>query len=68
MMTIFGRYLFRQASGALLLILLSLSGVVWIALALRELNIVTSDGHDIATFLMITTLTLPNLMALIAWF
>ena len=66
MMTIFGRYLFRQASGALLLILLSLSGVVWIALALRELNIVTSDGHDIATFLMITTLTLPNLMALIA--
>ena len=66
MMTIFGRYVFRQASGALLLILLSLSGVVWIALALRELNVVTSDGHDIATFLMITTLTLPNLMAVIA--
>ena len=65
-MTIFGRYLFRQATGALLLILLSLSGVVWIALALRELNIVTSDGRDIATFLQITTLTLPNLMALIA--
>ena len=66
MMTIFGRYLFRQTTGALLLILLSLTGVVWIALALRELNIVTSDGNDVATFLLITTLTLPNLMALIA--
>ncbi len=66
MMTIFGRYLFRQTTGALLLILLSLTGVVWIALALRELNIVTSDGRDIWTFLKITTLTLPNLMALIA--
>jgi lipopolysaccharide export system permease protein len=66
MMTIFGRYLFRQSAGALLLILLSLSGVVWIALALRELNIVTSNGQDMMTFLKITTLTLPNLMALIA--
>lgn len=65
-MTIFGRYVFRQTAGALLLILLSLSGVVWIGLALRQLNLVTSQGQDTWTFLKMTTLALPNLMGLIA--
>lgn len=66
MMSIFDRYMFRQAAGALILILLSLSGVVWIALALRQLNVVTSGGQDTMTFLLMTTLALPNLMVLIA--
>lgn len=65
-MMIFSRYVFRQAAGALLLILLSLTGVVWIALALRQLNLVTSQGQDTLMFLKMTTLALPNLMALIA--
>jgi lipopolysaccharide export system permease protein len=65
-MRIIARYVFRQAAGALLLILLSLSGVVWIALALRQLNVVTSQGQDAWLLLAITTLALPNLMALIA--
>ena len=65
-MSTFGRYLFRQVAGALLLILLSLSGVVWIALALRELDLVTSEGQDAWVFLIMTTLALPNLIALIA--
>ena len=65
-MTIFSRYVFRQSAGALLLILLSLSGVVWIGLALRQLNLVTSQGQDTWTFIKMTTLALPNLMALIA--
>ena len=43
-MTIFERYVFRQAGGALLIILLTLSGIVWVALALRQLNVVTSQG------------------------
>ena len=67
-MTIFSRYVFRQAAGALLLILLSLSGVVWIALALRQLNVVTSQGQDAWTLIELTTLALPNLMAVIAPF
>ena len=64
--SIFSRYAFRQTAGALLLILLSLSGIVWIALALRELNVVTSQGQSAATLLLMTTLALPNLMAIIA--
>ena len=65
-MSIFGRYVFRQATGALLLILLSLSGVVWIALALRQLNLVTAEGQDAFTFVKMTTLALPNMMGMIA--
>lgn len=67
-MTIIERYVFRQAAGALLLILLSLSGIVWIALALRQLNIVTSQGQDAWLLFKMTTLALPNLMAIIAPF
>lgn len=67
-MSIFERYVFRQAAGALLLILLSLSGIVWIALALRQLNVVTSQGQDAWLLFKMTTLALPNLMAIIAPF
>ena len=65
-MTMFGRYLFRQTGGALLLILGSLSGVVWIALALKQLKLVTNQGQDTWTLLKMTTLALPNLIAMIA--
>lgn len=67
-MTIFERYVFRQAGVALLIILLSLSGIVWVALALRQLNVVTSQGQDVWMLFKMTTLALPNLMAIIAPF
>lgn len=63
---ILGRYVFRQTAGATVLILLSLTGVVWIALALRQLNLVTSQGQEVWLFIKMTLLALPNLMALIA--
>ena len=63
---ILSRYIFRQTAGAVLLILLSLTGIVWIALALRQLNLVTSQGQDVWLFIKMTLLALPNLMALIA--
>jgi len=67
-MTIFSRYVFRQATAALLLILFSLAGIVWIALALRKLNVVTSDRQDALVLLKMTTLALPNLLVMIAPF
>ncbi|MBI1650530.1 LPS export ABC transporter permease LptF [Hyphomicrobium sulfonivorans] len=67
-MTIFERYVFRQAGSALLIILLSLSSIVWVALALRQLSVVTSQGQDVLTLVKMTTLALPNLMAVIAPF
>ena len=64
----FSKYVFRQASGAFLLILISLTGVVWIALALRQFNVVTSQGQDTWMLVKMTSLAVPNLMAIIAPF
>jgi len=65
-MTLFGRYLFRQTANAFLVILLTLTLVVWLATALKELNLITSQGQGIVLFMQMTMLTLPSLMALIA--
>ncbi len=67
-MGIISRYVFRQSASAFLLILLSLSSIVWIALALRQLNVVTSQGQDTWTLIKMTTLALPSLMSIIAPF
>ena len=67
-MTIFTRYVFRQTASALLLVLLSLTGIVWISLALRELNVVTSQGQSALTLIEMTTLGLPSFIAVITPF
>ena len=51
-MRILSRYVFRQTAGALILILVSLTGVVWIAVALRQLELMTSQGQDALRFLL----------------
>lgn len=65
-MTLFGRYMFRQVANAFIVILLTLTIVVWLATALKELNLITSRGQGILLFLQMTMLSLPSLMALIA--
>ena len=65
-MTLFGRYIFRQALGALLMILLSLTAVVWIAMALKQLSVVTSGGAGGVAVLKITALILPDIITMIA--
>ena len=69
-MSVFGRilsrYIFWQAAGALILILVSLTTVVWIAVALRQLELMTSQGQDVTRFLIMTALAIPSLLALIA--
>ena len=62
----FRRYVFFQTLWAMGLILLSLCAVVWIALALRQLKLVTSSGQDMLTLVSMTTLAVPNLLALVA--
>jgi lipopolysaccharide export system permease protein len=65
-MRLLGRYVFRQTAGALLLILISLTGVTWIAIALRQLELMTTQGQDVVRFLGMTTLAIPSLLAFIA--
>lgn len=65
-MGILTRYIFRQIAGALLLIVISLTGVVWIAVALRQIELVTNQGQNLMRFMGITALAIPTMMALIA--
>ena len=65
-MTLFGRYIFRQAFSALVMILLSLTAIVWIAMALKQLNLMTSGGQSSWIFFEITLLILPDIIAIIA--
>ncbi|MFV0297432.1 MAG: LPS export ABC transporter permease LptF [Hyphomicrobiaceae bacterium] len=60
------RYIFRQAAGIIAMMMTSLTGVVWIALALKQLSLVTSQGQDSVTLFKMTLLALPNLMAMVA--
>jgi len=66
MQTLFARYIFKQTTGVLLMILVALTAVLWIALALKSLNVVTSQGQTTWTFIKITLLALPNLLTIIA--
>jgi lipopolysaccharide export system permease protein len=65
-MGILSRYVFRQAAGATVLILMSLTGVTWIAVALRQLELMTSQGQDALRFLAMTALAIPTMLAVIA--
>src|SRR5262245_32995768 len=62
----FSRYVFRQAAGATLAILVSLTSVVWIGVALRQLDLMTSQGQNVLRCLAMTALASPSMLALIA--
>lgn len=65
-MDIIGRYIFRQTAGALATILITLILIVWMATALRQISLVTSQGQSFVVFLKITMLAMPNLIAIVA--
>ena len=60
------RYLFRTASLAFLGGLATLTSVIWVTQALKQLDLMTSKGQTILVFLTITGLGLPFLTAIIA--
>jgi lipopolysaccharide export system permease protein len=66
MTSLFSRYVFWQVTNAFLVILLTLTSVVWLATALKELDLITSQGQGMWLFMQMTALTLPSLIALIA--
>jgi lipopolysaccharide export system permease protein len=65
-MTLFSRYVFRQVANAFVIILVTLTTIVWLATALRQLDLILSQGQGFALFFEMTFLSLPSLMALIA--
>ena len=65
-MTLFSRYVFRQVANAFVIILVTLTTIVWLATALKQLDLIISQGQGFVLFLKMTFLSLPGLMALIA--
>src|SRR5882757_4324766 len=65
-MSAFDRYIFRKTFGAFLLILISLTTVIWLTHALREIDLMTNQRQTILTFIGITGLLIPMLVLVIA--
>src|SRR6266700_4992052 len=60
------KYIFRTTLAAFAMVLVSLTGVIWITQALRQIDLMTSQGQTIVTFLGISSLVIPSLLGVIA--
>ncbi|MFG1374138.1 LptF/LptG family permease [Xanthobacter oligotrophicus] len=60
------RYIFSTAAVAFLGVVVVLAGMIWATQALRQLDLVTSQGQTIIAFVAITSLTMPTLVLVIA--
>jgi lipopolysaccharide export system permease protein len=61
-----GRYIFRTTLGAFGIVLASLTAIIWVSYALRDIDLMTSQGQTILTFIAITSLVIPQLVLVIA--
>jgi lipopolysaccharide export system permease protein len=61
-----GRYIFRTTLGAFLVVLVSVTALMWITQALRDVDLMTNQGQGILTFLGLTGLIIPLLVMIIA--
>ena len=64
-MKLIERYIFRRAFVALLVATAGLVGVVWVAQAFRQVDVVTSKGQGVWLYLGMTSLGVPSLAAAI---
>jgi lipopolysaccharide export system permease protein len=61
-----GRYMFRTTMGAFLIILVSLTLVLWFTQAMRDFDLITSQRQTLLVFVGITGLIIPLLIMMIA--
>jgi len=60
------KYIFRTTLASFAVVLVSLTGVIWITQMLRGIDLMTSQGQTIVTFLGLTSLVIPSLVQLIS--
>src|SRR3979409_462609 len=60
------KYIFRTTLWVFVCVRVSVTGVIWITQALRGIDLMTSQGQTIITFLGITSLVIPALVLIIA--
>src|SRR3981189_3856095 len=61
-----GRYFFRTTFGAFLVICASVTALMWITQALRDIDLMTNQGQSVFVFIGITGLIIPLLIQIIA--
>ena len=59
------RYVLSQLIGPFLLVVFSLSGVVWLTQSLRFIDLIVNKGLSISLFLTLTVLLIPSLLSII---
>src|SRR6202021_1285304 len=65
-MTAIDRYILRTTLTSFAIVVVTLTGVIWITQALRDIDLMTSQGQTILTFLGVTSLVIPSLLSIIA--
>ena len=65
-MSAIDRYIVRNVLLSFLMVLVSLTGVIWITQALRGIDLMTGQGQSILVFLGVTGLAIPLLAMIIA--
>ena len=63
-----GRYIFRTTLGAFLVVLVSVTTLMWMTQAMRNIDLITNQGQSVFVFVGITGLIIPLLIMLIAPF
>jgi lipopolysaccharide export system permease protein len=61
-----GRYIFRTTFGAFLVVCVSVTALMWITQALRDVDLMTNQGQSIFVFIGLTGLIVPLLLQIIA--
>ena len=61
-----GRYIFRTTFGAFVVICVSVTALMWITQALRDIDLMTNQGQSIFVFIGLTGLIIPLLVLIIA--
>jgi lipopolysaccharide export system permease protein len=61
-----GRYIFRTTLAGFVLALATLTALIWITYALRDIDLMTSQGQTIFVFIAMTSLLIPMLVLVIA--
>jgi lipopolysaccharide export system permease protein len=61
-----GRYIFRATLGAFLVVCISVTALMWITQALRDIDLMTNQGQSIFVFIGLTGLIIPLLIQMIA--
>lgn len=64
-MGVYSRYVFRQTAGAVVMILATLIIIIWVSVALKDIDLMTSEGQTLGVFLYMTILAMPQIIGIV---